>query len=137
MNQEPRRNRDLEDPDKLTAESTPTERKDIRPAPRSSDASEASRQSGEEFAALFHDDEAHGFRSRWDAIQTGFVDEPRAAVEQADALVAQVVSRVVQVFGEQRTTLERQWDRDRDVSTEDLRVALTRYRAFFDRLLSV
>lgn len=126
MNQEPRRNRDLEDPDKLTVESTPAERKEDR-----------ARQSGEEFAALFHDDEAHGFRSRWDAIQTGFVDEPRAAVEQADALVAQVVSRVVQVFGEQRTTLERQWDRDRDVSTEDLRVALTRYRAFFDRLLSV
>jgi hypothetical protein len=126
MNQEPRRNRDLEDPDKLTAESTPTERKEDR-----------ARQSGEERAALFHDEEAHGFRSRWDAIQTGFVDEPRAAVEQADALVAQVVSRVVQVFGDQRTTLERQWDRDRDVSTEDLRVALTRYRAFFDRLLSV
>jgi hypothetical protein len=137
MNQEPRRNRDLEDPDKLAAESTPAERKEVRPAPRSPDASTASRQSGEERAALFHDEEAHGFRSRWDAIQTGFVDEPRAAVEQADALVAQVVSRVVQVFGEQRTTLEGQWDRDRDISTEDLRLALTRYRAFFDRLLSV
>jgi hypothetical protein len=164
MNQEPRRSRDLEDPDKPTAESTPPERKEDRQAPRSSATSAASRPSGEERArvdmprearvdtsraeepagretslraALFHDDEAHGFRSRWDAIQTGFVDEPRAAVEQADALVAQVVSRVVQVFGEQRTTLESQWDRDRDISTEDLRLALTRYRAFFDRLLSV
>ena len=118
----------MEDPDKLTAESTPTERKEDR----------ARGETREERArALFHDEEAHGFRSRWDAIQTGFVDEPRAAVEQADALVAQVVSRVVQVFGEQRTTLEREWGRDRDVSTEDLRVALTRYRAFFDRLLSV
>jgi hypothetical protein len=120
MNREPRRSRDLEDPDKRTAEPTPPERKEDRQG-----------------AALFHDDEAHGFRSRWDAIQTGFVDEPRAAVEQADALVAQVVSRVVQVFGEQRTTLESQWDRDGDISTEDLRLALTRYRAFFDRLLSV
>jgi hypothetical protein len=137
MNQEPRRNRDLEDPDKLTAESTPAQRKEVRPAPRSSDASAASHQSSAERGALFHDEEALGFRSRWDAIQTGFVDEPRAAVEQADALVAQVVSRVVQVFGEQRTTLEGQWDRDRDISTEDLRLALTRYRAFFDRLLSV
>ena len=163
MNQEPRRSRDLEDPDKPAAESTPPERKEDRQAPRSSVTSAASRPSGEERArvdtarearvdtsrgepagsdtplraALFHDDEAHGFRSRWDAIQTGFVDEPRAAVEQADALVAQVVSRVVQVFGEQRTTLESQWDRDRDISTEDLRLALTRYRAFFDRLLSV
>ena len=137
MNQEPRRSRDLEDPDKPTAESTPPEHKEDRQAPRPSVTSAASRPSGEERAALFHDEEAHGFRSRWDAIQTGFVDEPRAAVEQADALVAQVVSRVVQVFGEQRTTLESQWDRDRDISTEDLRLALTRYRAFFDRLLSV
>jgi hypothetical protein len=139
MNQEPRRSRDLEDPDKRTAESTPPERKEDRQAPRSVDTSRGE-PAGSDMslrAALFHDDEAHGFRSRWDAIQTGFVDEPRAAVEQADALVAQVVSRVVQVFGEQRTTLESQWDRDRDISTEDLRLALTRYRAFFDRLLSV
>jgi hypothetical protein len=116
MNQDPRRSRNLEE----TAER------------EEHAAADTSRR-----AALFHDEEAGGFRSRWDAIQTGFVDEPRAAVEQADALVAQVVSRVVQVFGEQRTTLERQWDRDRAVSTEDLRIALTRYRAFFDRLLSV
>jgi hypothetical protein len=139
MNQEPRRSRDFEDPDKRTAESTPPERKEDRQAPRSVDTSRGEPAGSETplRAALFHDDEAHGFRSRWDAIQTGFVDEPRAAVEQADALVAQVVSRVVQVFGEQRTTLESQWDRDRDISTEDLRLALTRYRAFFDRLLSV
>ena len=122
---EPRRNRDLEDPDKLTAESTPTERKEDR-----------ARQSGEERAALFHDEEAHGFRSRWDAIQTGFVDEPappsnrqtRSSLRSFHAWYRSLASN---------TTLEREWGRDRDVSTEDLRVALTRYRAFFDRLLSV
>jgi hypothetical protein len=145
MNQEPRRSRDSE-------EAAPRQTGDERAGvdiPREAhvDTSRDARfdPSGEERAgvdksrraALFHDDEARGFRSRWDAIQTGFVDEPRTAVEEADALVAQVVARVVQVFGEQRTTLERQWDRDRDISTEDLRVALTRYRAFFDRLLSV
>jgi hypothetical protein len=119
MNQEPRRSRDSEE---AAQRQTGDERAGVDQSRR---------------AALFHDEEARGFRSRWDAIQTGFVDEPRDAVEQADALVAQVVARVVQVFGEQRTTLERQWDRDRDISTEDLRVALTRYRAFFDRLLSV
>lgn len=88
-------------------------------------------------AALFHDEEATGFRSRWEAIQTGFVDEPRAAVEQADALVAQVATRLTDVFGEERMTLEQQWDRGDDVSTEDLRMALKRYRSFFDRLLSI
>lgn len=86
---------------------------------------------------LFPDDETAGFRSRWEAIQTGFVDEPRKAVEEADALVAQVVTRLAEVFSDERTTLERQWDRGDNVSTEDLRVALRRYRAFFQRLLAV
>jgi hypothetical protein len=88
-------------------------------------------------AALFHDEEANGFRSRWEAIQTGFVDEPRAAVEQADALVAQVVARLSDVFGDERSKLERHWDRGDGVSTEDLRIVLKRYRSFFDRLLSM
>jgi hypothetical protein len=150
MNQDPRRSRDSEGTAKRTADSTPAERREVRQSGDERAAVGMSREAGVDpsrkepaaedtsrRAALFHDEEARGFRSRWDGIQTGFVDEPRAAVEQADALVAQVVSRVVQVFGEQRTTLERQWDRDRDISTEDLRLALTRYRAFFDRLLSV
>lgn len=86
---------------------------------------------------LFPNDESGGYRSRWEAIQTGFVDEPRAAVEQADALVAQVVTRLAEVFSREREALEQQWGRGDNVSTEDLRIALKRYRAFFDRLLSV
>ena len=87
--------------------------------------------------AIFPGEEAGGFRSRWEAIQTGFVDEPRAAVEQADALVAQVVTRLAEVFSDERGRLEQHWDRGDDISTEDLRIALKRYRSFFDRLLSV
>jgi hypothetical protein len=86
---------------------------------------------------LFDDGEGHGLRDRWEAIQTGFVDEPRAAVEQADALVSQVLGRLTEVFTRERTLLEQQWTRGGDVSTEDLRVALKRYRSFFERLLSV
>lgn len=88
-------------------------------------------------AALFPGDEAAGFRSRWEAIQTGFVDQPRAAVEEADALVAQVVARLAEVFSDERSALEHQWDKGDNISTEDLRVALRRYRSFFDRLLTV
>jgi hypothetical protein len=88
-------------------------------------------------APLFHDEEGRGFRSRWEAVQTGFVDEPRAAVEQADALVAEVIKRLAEVFATERTTLEQQWGRGDNVSTEDLRVAMKRYRSFFERLLSV
>jgi hypothetical protein len=90
-----------------------------------------------ERGALFDRTEADGFRTRWEAIQTGFVDAPRAAVEQADALVADVMNRLTKVFADERTTLEGQWDRGDNVSTEDLRVALKRYRSFFERLLSL
>jgi hypothetical protein len=86
---------------------------------------------------LFPTGEAEGFRSRWTEVQTGFVDEPRSAVEQADGLVADMMKRLAQVFADERAKLEEQWSRGDDISTEDLRVALRRYRSFFDRLLSV
>ena len=85
---------------------------------------------------LLMPDHAEHYRQLWEKIQTSFVDEPRASVEQADALVADVMQRLAAVFSEEREQLETQWDRGDDVSTEDLRVALTRYRSFFDRLLS-
>jgi hypothetical protein len=85
---------------------------------------------------LFPDDELHNFRVRWDQVQASFVDEPRKAVEQADSLVANLVKRIAEQFAGQRATLEGQWGKGDDVSTEDLRQALRRYRSFFDRLLS-
>jgi hypothetical protein len=95
------------------------------------------RKSGEAAATLFPDNEAKDFRARWTEIQTAFVDEPRRAVEQADALVAEVIQRLANSFSQARSTLEGQWGRGDNVSTEDLRVTLQRYRAFFDRLLNV
>ncbi len=86
---------------------------------------------------LFAQDEAQRFRSRWDAIQAEFVDNPRHSVEQADNLVAEAIKRLAETFAEERSRLERDWDRGDNVSTEDLRVTLRRYRSFFDRLLSI
>ncbi len=91
----------------------------------------------EEAAPLFAGDEARGFRARWEEIQTAFVDEPRGAVQRADNLVAETMKRLAEVFAAERAGLEEQWSSGSDVSTEDLRLALRRYRAFFDRLLSV
>ena len=85
---------------------------------------------------LFPDDELHNFKARWDQVQTSFVDEPRQAVEQADSLVANVVKRIAEQFSAEREKLEDQWGKGDNVSTEDLRQALRRYRSFFDRLLS-
>ena len=86
---------------------------------------------------LFVDDELTGYRARWSAIQTGFVDEPRKAVEEADTLVAELMKRLAEVFADERRQLETQWERKDQVSTEDLRLAMRRYRSFFERLLSV
>jgi len=85
---------------------------------------------------LFPDDELHNFRAQWDQAQTSFVDEPRKAVEEADTLVANVVRRIAEQFSTERAQLEKQWDQGDNVSTEDLRQVLKRYRSFFDRLLT-
>ena len=86
---------------------------------------------------LFPAEETGALRGRWDEIQAGFVDEPRRAVEQADNLVAGAMKRLAETFAAERGKLEGQWDRGDDVSTEDLRLALQRYRSFFGRLLAI
>jgi hypothetical protein len=78
-----------------------------------------------------------GLRSRWDDIQAVFVDDPAACVQKADTLVAEVVDQLTAAFSEARSRLEAQWARGEQASTEDLRLALQRYREFFQRLLAV
>jgi hypothetical protein len=95
------------------------------------------RTTGSETAPLFPSGELDGLRTRWKEVQVAFVDEPREAVHKADTLVASAMKRLAEVFSEERSRLEEQWDRGGNVSTEDLRVALQRYRTFFERLLSV
>jgi len=80
---------------------------------------------------------ADELRSRWSTIQEGFIDEPRAAVKEADALVDAAIQQISGAFSEQRSQLEKQWSKGDQISTEDLRLALQRYRAFFSRLLSI
>jgi hypothetical protein len=88
-------------------------------------------------ASLFSAENGDELRGRWDAAQTEFVDDPRAAVEKADGLVVEIIQILSTSFTQERSRLENQWASGESVSTEDLRVALQRYRSFFDRLLSV
>lgn len=81
--------------------------------------------------------EADSFRTRWSEIQAGFVDEPGRAVQQADALVAELMKHLAKMFAEERAKLEGLSKHGEQLSTEDMRVALQRYRSFFNRLLSV
>lgn len=100
-------------------------------------AAEAVADDEDERRPLLEEEATVEVRSRWEKIQGGFVDEPRRAVEEADTLVAELMQQLADSFAKEREGLEGQWDRGDEVSTEDLRIALQRYRSFFDRLLSV
>jgi hypothetical protein len=107
-----------------------------QPLEREAAAATASESDPAKLEPLLGQEDAQDFRSRWESIQTGFVDSPQRAVEDADGLVAELMQRLAQTFTEERESLEAQWSRGDDVSTEDLRVGLQRYRSFFERLLT-
>ncbi|MBP2453456.1 hypothetical protein [Mycolicibacterium lutetiense] len=106
--------------------------------PEFTDAQETqgTQESGDD-TLLFADEHRSGLHSRWNDVQAAFVDDPRACVQKADNLVAEVVEELTASFADTRSRLEEQWSRGQAASTEDLRVALTRYRDFFQRLLTV
>jgi hypothetical protein len=87
-------------------------------------------------ASLLEDGELEGITARWKDIQAEFVEEPTAAVQQADALVAELMQRLATMFATERAELENRWAGGNEVSTEDLRQGLRRYRSFFERLLA-
>jgi hypothetical protein len=127
----------LEDADEQRDDDRPTSTKEVARDLEKRKGTAGNRAELEKPTPLFPENEATNFRNRWTEIQAAFVDEPRHAVEQGDALVADVIKRLATSFADERSKLEGQWGRGDNVSTEDLRVALQRYRAFFDRLLSV
>lgn len=91
----------------------------------------------DDFVSLLNEDKARDFRSRWQTIQTGFVDDPRSSVEKADELVESVMDSITETFANERSSLEEHWNKGTEASTEDLRLAIKRYRSFFNRLLSL
>lgn len=107
---------------------------DVAPRPAQSTESPGEARTDQ---ALFADGELSDLRSRWTEVQSEFVDDPRDCVHKADSLVADVVDRLTAGFAQARSGLEEQWSRGEEASTEDLRIALQRYRDFFERLLAV
>jgi hypothetical protein len=107
------------------------------PAEAAEEPARPAQTNDESSTPLFAAGPAESFRSRWLDIQTSFVDEPGRAVEQADSLVAEVMQQLAKTFADERSKLEPQLVQGEDISTEDLRMALRRYRSFFDRLLSI
>ncbi|HEY6787915.1 MAG TPA: hypothetical protein VI365_11445 [Trebonia sp.] len=91
---------------------------------------------GQPYAQLLETHELQSILGQWKDIQAAFVDEPRKAIQDADALVAELMQRLAETFANEREQLESQWAGGADVSTEDLRRGLRRYRSFFERLLA-
>lgn len=121
-----------------TGPAGPTPRAPVSDPRRAADEPARPAQTNDERSTpLFAAGPAESFRSRWLDIQTSFVDEPGRAVEQADRLVAEVMQQLAKTFADERSKLEPQLVQGEDISTEDLRMALRRYRSFFDRLLSI
>ncbi|MGH9209890.1 MAG: hypothetical protein ACRD2C_04320 [Acidimicrobiales bacterium] len=81
--------------------------------------------------------DADTFRERWDEVQSGFVDDPRRAVDDAGQLLADVLDTMARTLAAKRDDLEAQWGRDDDTSTEELRLAFRAYRSFYDRVVSI
>jgi hypothetical protein len=98
-------------------------------------ADQRSSDGGDDRATLFAPQEGERLRGEWESVQAAFVDDPRAAVQRANALVSEVVQNLTESFTTAQSRLEQQWSQGEDVSTEDLRQALHRYRSFFERLL--
>ena len=102
-----------------------------------SEARAPARSEDESLEPLFSPDAARDFRASWDAVQIGFVDDPKQAVRQADQLVRQVLDDLGQTFSSERNAVDGGTDTANQASTENLRLALRRYRSFFQRLLSL
>ena len=108
-----------------------------QPTPTEQGAARSDLGAGDQaHAPLLEDHEMQSILVRWKDIQAEFVDEPRKAVQDADALVAELMQRLAQMFASEREQLESRWAGGDDVSTEDLRHGLRRYRSFFERLLA-
>ncbi len=99
------------------------------------DAAPAAESHVERDVALLDPSDTERFRERWNDVQVGFVDDPREAVGTADALVTELMQALAARFAEHRNELEAHWNRGDAADTEELRLALQRYRSFFHRLL--
>jgi hypothetical protein len=132
--------RSLTTADLVAAAEIPTAQRELGRdlgAPTVANKTSAVKQEGEQLAPLFLPDVAKDFRSRWDTVQSSFVDDPRQAVRHGDELVAQVMKSLAESFSSERAKLEGQVEQTDKASTEELRIALRRYRSFFERLLSL
>ena len=82
---------------------------------------------------VFDPGELEGYRSRWESLQLGFVDDPKRAAEEADTVVGELLGRLTEHRQALSVDLNRQ--SEQDVDTESMRLAVRNYRSLFRRLV--
>lgn len=115
------------DTDSATGSGSTTKAPATTPEPKTTETDES--WSG------FSTQEREGLRGRWRQLQGDFVDDPNAAVRDADALVAETLRTLQQRLSEHHASLETQWTTN-DTDTEQLRHTIRRYRAFLNSMLA-
>ena len=132
----PRERQSEVQPDQSESTNQPTTENRTRPESGSTE-NQTHPESGSspDGSGLMQDQRWQYFAGRWDSIQSGFVDDPRRTVEQADRLVAEVIDHLSKIFRDERAKLESQWSGGGKADTEDLRLAMQRYRDFFRTLV--
>ncbi|MGW3105125.1 hypothetical protein [Streptomyces sp. NPDC001100] len=88
-----------------------------------------------ENGSLLPHDESDKFSLRLQHAVTGFVDEPRSAVEEAAHVLEEVAGRLTEAVTKRRDTLHSSWESKGSDDTEQLRLALRDYRELTERLL--
>ncbi|MFD7708133.1 hypothetical protein ACFV6E_22140 [Streptomyces sp. NPDC059785] len=91
-------------------------------------------------APLVPHDEWDKFSVRLQQAVGGFVDEPRAAVEEADHVLEEVAARFADAITQRRRTLRASWQPGGEAKataadTEQLRLTLRDYRELTERLM--
>jgi hypothetical protein len=86
---------------------------------------------------LFPNEGKQALRSRLEALKVGFVDDPQRSAEQAESLVSEAIDELIKELSSRREKLTKDWREDRQISTEDFRLAFQGYRALFERVLSL
>ncbi|MEH0845421.1 hypothetical protein V6U81_23810, partial [Micromonospora sp. CPCC 205711] len=85
-------------------------------------------------ATLFEPAAAQDFRDRWRDVQLRFVDDPRAAVGDAQSLIEEAIEALSAALSAQKQKLGG-WQDAGSADTEQLRMAVRQYRDFLDRVL--
>jgi hypothetical protein len=88
------------------------------------------------YIAVWDSEVAERYRDAWRDIQAHFVDEPEAALSEAQDLVAEAVQALADALIAEQVSLDPH-EQDTTPDTEAMRIAMRGYRDFLERVLAL